>query len=151
MPTLDVASFVLGGALVLLAGLGGGLTIRELHIPTMHGPMRAASLIFGIALIGTGIWINQRSSAGSVGPTEETFYSPMYRGERLDICFTFADDCGMRAADRWCRAEKHLGMAADFEVDSNLGARGIKTKIIGSDQICSADYCTGYKQIICKK
>jgi putative transposase len=88
---------------------------------------------------------------GVMREVERTFYDPMYRGERLDIRFTYANDCGLRAATRWCRVERKFREAVDFDVDSNIGARGIKTKTIGGDQICSGDWCTGYKQIVCKR
>jgi hypothetical protein len=116
--------------------------------------MRAASLVLGVTLVFAGLWINQKPSARTVPvptpPIEQTFYNPMYRGERLDLCYTLTNDCGARAAERWCRAEKNFSAEVDFEAE-NVGARGIKTKTIGGDEVCSRNYCGGFKSITCRK
>jgi hypothetical protein len=148
MPTLDVASFILGGLLILLAAFGGGVNIKELHLPELTGAVRVASFVFGLIFIGLGVWIYQHPNNSAV--SEKTFYNPMYRGVRLDQCYTLANDCGQKAAERWCRSEHSFTTAVSFEVDSKIGERGIKTKTIGNEEICNAPYCTGYRSITCR-
>ena len=49
----EVAVGLLAGALFILIGLvGGGFTVREIHIPVVATWTRAASIIVGVLFIG---------------------------------------------------------------------------------------------------
>jgi hypothetical protein len=79
----------------------------------------------------------------------DSFQSPVYRGYRLDWCLRWAEGCGQEAADAWCRL-KGYQYAVRFEIDEDIG--GITpTKIIGTGQMCTEDFCDGFKSIECYK
>lgn len=75
---------ILGGILLLLALLGGGLTVREFSVPTLPGRMRVILLPAGLVFIALGIWLSLPGSTqiallGSSGgeqPAASTGASP---------------------------------------------------------------------------
>jgi hypothetical protein len=143
--SLDVISFVAGALLVAVAAIGGGISIKEVRLPRIDTGARAVLFLVGASMLGLSLWLRTYKA-------EDTFANPMYDGFRLDTCMVFAGDCqGGHSAMRWCRKEKHYTLAVDYEVDTNVGARGIKTKTIGNDDVCDKDYCSAYRSITCRK
>lgn len=78
-----------------------------------------------------------------------TFNAPMFQGNRLDWCQSWAKDCGKPAADAWCRTQG-FEAASEFPVDANIG-KSSPTKIISTGQICNKSFCDGFKKITCYK
>ena len=142
--SVEMISYGVGAALIAIAIIGGGLTAKGTNIPKIPLAPRVLLSLFGATLIGYSVW-----SRAVV--EEETFEKPVYGDYRLDVCLVFSGDCqGGHAATRWCRKEKHFGFAADYDVDANAGVRSIKTKTIGNDDICQAEYCSTYRYITCR-
>jgi hypothetical protein len=75
---------------------------------------------------------------------EGNFNQPLYKdGSRMDICYGFGQDCGQRPADTFCRVHGYA-TAVSFDMEH---AR--PTTIIGDGKRCDADFCTGFKHIVC--
>ncbi len=55
MPTIAIASFLMGAALIFIAILGGGIEAKEVKIPVLNFWARILSFIFGCTLIGFGL------------------------------------------------------------------------------------------------
>lgn len=70
---------------------------------------------------------------------------PAIEGYRLDWCFSWARDCGQRAANAFCHLNGHLNEAG-FTIDPNIGL----TKIITTGQVCNEQGCDGFKFIRCR-
>ena len=81
-------------------------------------------------------------------PQRETFLEPTYLGIRLDACYAANTGCGDQPANAWCK-EKGYKRAAEHS-EENVGSKGISTKQIGSQLVCSATYCAAFKAITCE-
>jgi hypothetical protein len=79
-------------------------------------------------------------------PGSRVFANPVWKGYRLDACLNWGTDCGMPAADAFCRAKGFTG-ALDAKLDAEAGYAS--TRLIGTDKICTGSGCTGFQQIIC--
>ncbi len=55
--TIQIASFIFGGLLILIGLLGGGFEIKELKIPRVGGLCRVMAAMAGIVFILLGIFI----------------------------------------------------------------------------------------------
>lgn len=53
--TLEMASFIFGGLLILIGLLGGGFEVKELRVPTIKWPGRVISTVLGTIFIVLGI------------------------------------------------------------------------------------------------
>lgn len=71
------------------------------------------------------------------------FDNPQINGVAVDICETWATNCGQGGADQYCRTQGY-GRALSFQ-RSNPG----RTYVIGNQQICEGAYCTGFSQVMC--
>ncbi len=80
-------------------------------------------------------------------PFQQVFANPDFQGQRLDACLTFAKDCGMPAADAFCRSRRYAN-AFSAELDPVPGRSS--TRVIGTGQVCQGSHCTGFQQIICE-
>jgi hypothetical protein len=80
-------------------------------------------------------------------PRERLFANPAWKGYRLDVCLTWGTDCGKPAADAYCR---NKGFSSSFYsvVDAQPGYA--HTRLIGTDQICDKNFCTGFQMIVCQ-
>jgi hypothetical protein len=78
---------------------------------------------------------------------ERIFVNPAWKGYRLDACLTWAKDCGQPAADAFCRTE---GYARSFFSVLDPQSGYAHTRLIGTDQVCRENFCTGFQVIICE-
>ena len=78
------------------------------------------------------------------------FQSPMFQGNRLDWCRSWAKDCGKGAADAWCKYKGFEAASSKIQIAENIG-KSHPTKIISTGQICNQDFCDGFKSIECYK
>lgn len=78
---------------------------------------------------------------------EKRFPEPMLGSYRLDICRDWGENCGKPAADVFCQQNQMLE-AASFVLDEDIGGL-TPTKVIGSGDICDADFCDGFMEIVC--
>ncbi|MDQ3233146.1 MAG: hypothetical protein M3Q07_15115 [Pseudobdellovibrionaceae bacterium] len=75
----------------------------------------------------------------------EVIYAPTAPGysDRLDICKTFAADCGQPAADAYCQAQGWAKSYA-FAIDEDIG----RTRLI-TGAVCEDGFCDGFQYIGC--
>jgi hypothetical protein len=145
--SLEVMAFILGGLLVGAGIFGGGLEIKELKLPQIAGFARAASLTIGAAFIALAIFLNPKPPG--TGPVTVTFQAPMYDGMRLDACFEWGKRCVEKPATAWCKTQ---GFSRSIEHPvENVGERGVSTKLIGTQQVCSEKFCASFEYITCEK
>jgi hypothetical protein len=78
---------------------------------------------------------------------EKIFAAPRFFDERLDWCMTWGKDCGQPVADSFCRRKRLTGARA-FQAEPNIG-RSSPTRLMGSNQVCNQDFCTGFQYIAC--
>ena len=126
-----IARNVLGLALVVLwsttvAGRSLRHPFNELSLDRENRPSETVDLS----------WIKK--------PLRRTYNKPYYKGYRLDWCNTWANDCGTKAADAYCRYRGYR-KAYDIRKDDNIGS----TKLIGTGQRCTHPNCDGFKYITC--
>ena len=103
----------------------------------------------------SGKWM--RSACGSVAllaicavtstaafALEGTFNHPTYKKlARLDNCYAWAQACGKRAADTYCRVQ-------GYEESVRFETEFVRpTRIASTGQVCDADFCVGFKSITC--
>jgi hypothetical protein len=84
--------------------------------------------------------------AGRV-PPDQVKADPVWKGHRLDACLTWATNCGKPAADAYCRKQ---GYTESFYSVLDPEPGRSTTRLIGTDQICSASFCTGFQMILCQ-
>ncbi len=89
------------------------------------------------------------STPKKVTPQRQYFFRPMINGYRLDWCRVWAADCGQGAADAFCKNNGYW-RAISFEIDDDIGL-GDPTYVIGTGQICSEQFCDGFKVISCER
>ena len=69
---------------------------------------------------------------------------PKYGAYNLDWCHSWGVDCGKKAADAYCRYKGHL-WSSTYAKNSDIGG----TKLIGTGQLCSYNWCDGFTEITC--
>lgn len=153
---LEVISFILGGGLIVVGLIGGGITVRDFRVPPIGSVARMASFVAGLAFVGLALYLSSPNGKPPGGLDEparpiatKTFAEPMFGGYRLDACYAGVTRCEQETATEWCKSQGYV-KATQFEMD-NVGARGIQTKQIGSQIVCSAPYCGSFKYITCEK
>jgi len=119
-------------------------------------PMKAIYGVFNFAIVVFGcLLLVAVNPAFADSPLPEgkivtkKFQSPLYKGNRLDWCRSWAKDCGKGAADAWCKYQG-FEAASKFQIDENIG-KSNPTKIISTGQICDQGFCDGFKSIECLK
>jgi len=78
-------------------------------------------------------------------PNVATFHYPHYLGYRLDFCRRYGQNCGAPAADAFCRSQGYTG-ATRYKIARDVGP----TRILGTDRICQAHSCDGFRWIRCE-
>lgn len=79
-------------------------------------------------------------------PQTQVFAPPMLEGYAVDICLTWAENCGQPAADAFCAVGGYATAAAyEYQYDSP------PTRIISTGEICDEDYCTRFASITCQR
>lgn len=166
--SLEVMSFILGGILVAAGVFGGGIEIKELRLPQIGTPARVAACIVGAAFVVLAVYLGSTknpppaASPGGVPPTQpasppgtatparqaQTFQSPMHGDLRLDACLTWAQNCGEPAATAWCKS-RGFTRATAYPTE-NVGGAGIDTRLIGSNQVCKAQFCASFSHVTCE-
>ena len=56
---IEIASFVMGGLLILVAVVGGGFEVKELRIPKVSNFSRSIAGILGLLFVGLAIWFHR--------------------------------------------------------------------------------------------
>jgi hypothetical protein len=81
----------------------------------------------------------------------DKFDNPMLGDYRLDYCYAFNGQCGLPAASAWCKKQNYKD-AFTFVQDFDVSSRGIKTKVISTEAICTAPpgRCDSFKSISCQ-
>jgi hypothetical protein len=90
--------------------------------------------------------------APSAAPQQQTYDDPTVGGGgyRLDWCYYYGNECGIRAATEWCKTMGSVG-AIDFQLDLGVGQRGIRTQVLGTRDICNKETCGSFQNITCVK
>ena len=152
--SIEVISFIFGGLLVIVGLLGLGIEIRELKIPPLGQTARVLSFFGGMAFIALAIFLGAHSSDKSPPlrnsietQDRQTFSQPMYGDLRLDACYEWGKRCGEEAASEWCKTKGFKG-AVDYPVE-NVGSRGIRTRLIGTQAECKELSCASFAYITC--
>lgn len=145
---VETISFGAGIALVLYSIINSQISIKGFNLPKLQPKTRIMVLIAGLILNAVGLVLRFDSIQTQ---EEETFYNPLYREMRLDICIAQGGiGCGIEPANKWCRSEKGFKFSTDFNTEQ-VGLKGIPTKLIGDDTICREKFCTAFTAITCLK
>ena len=75
-----------------------------------------------------------------------TFKQPRYLDDRLDWCVKWGFECGKPAALAFCHRRRFEDATA-FEAE--VVGRSAQTRLLGSEQVCNADFCTAFSYITC--
>ena len=82
------------------------------------------------------------------GTNEATYYDILYKGYPLDYCYKWGQQCGIAAADSWCKAEAGLSYkAVAYKADWDRPA----TYVIGDQGVCTSNKCDRITSITCRK
>ena len=92
-------------------------------------------------------YIKCRKKVLTVKKTFKHFKWPKISGVALDWCYTYANGCGLKAANEFCKSKGYWKGAKSFAKEDNVGY----TKIIRTGQICNNAGCDTFKYIDCKK
>lgn len=86
----------------------------------------------------------RRADAGDIA----TFWKPRWGGadDRLDWCREWGVNCGEPVAVAYCQRHRYQ-RAVSFAPD-RVG-RSARTRLFGTNQTCSADFCTAFTYITC--
>ena len=84
-----------------------------------------------------------------LGVSEREIPNPTIGRVRLDWCYATGTLCGWNAAFEFCKLAGYA-TAVDFQFDSNVGQRGISTKVLGTGFVCTAAHCDAFKRISCQ-
>ena len=79
-------------------------------------------------------------------PESRTYEKPRYMDDRLDWCLNWGFNCGKAAATAFCHRRRFENVTA-FEPE--LIGPSAPTRLMGSDQVCNGDNCTGFAYITC--
>lgn len=79
--------------------------------------------------------------------SSQTFAAPRVGAHRLDLCRVWASECGLPAADQFCR-DRGFWRAESYSPDWNIGATR-PTVTIGAGQICDRGFCDGFSRVAC--
>lgn len=74
------------------------------------------------------------------------FNKPQYQGVALDWCYTWASNCGTKAANEYCKSKGYNKGVSRFRKWENVGY----TKIMRTGQICNSPGCDSFISIDCK-
>lgn len=109
----------------------------------------AQTRLIGSGQVCNGDFCTAFSHITCKGPisSNRVFGNPVWKEHRLDLCREWATNCGKPAADAFCR-EKSFTESMHYVPDPEPGRS--TTRVIGTDQICSGRFCTGFQQIICR-
>jgi hypothetical protein len=116
----------------------------------IHTVLSCAIVIFGCMLLVAANPLFADSMRPEGKRITAQFQSPMFQGNRLDWCRSWAKDCGKGAADAWCRNKGFEAASSNIQIDENIG-KSSPTKIISTGQVCNQDFCDGFKLIECYK
>ena len=137
---------LLGIACVIAAVVGGGLKAVGFEFPGLSSiPRQILLAIVGIILIFASTLVDTDTD-----PERKIFQDPTIDGYRLDWCYYAGEGCGEGAAEVFC-ARQGYDALLDFDDDPNVGAQGIQTKLIGSEEICNTEICDSFASITCIK
>ena len=151
--SIEVVSFIFGGLLVTVGLLGLGIEIRELKIPPLGQTARVLSFFGGVSFIALAIILGAHSSdkppsRSSIETQDrQTFSQPMYGDLRLDACYEWGRRCGEEVASEWCKT-KGFKRAVDYPIE-NVGGRGIRTRLIGTQAECKELSCASFVYVTC--
>lgn len=81
---------------------------------------------------------------GGPALADQTYNQPRWFDDRLDVCLTWASNCGKPAADNFCMRRRFTA-AASFVPEPGVE----KTRVSGTNQICTGKGCTGFRSITC--
>jgi len=88
-----------------------------------------------------------RPGTASEGTCVATFTEPAWLGRRVDYCLSWARDCGMPAAQVFCKRMGYFGAGA-FEVAPTIGAE-TPTFTMADLKTCDQAGCSGFARINC--
>ena len=129
------------GSVVLLLGATLSVqpqVVRRKNLPVTAEPERKAT---------TRIPTEQVVAAPEAPSVEsKTFQQPRYLDDRLDWCMKWGSDCGKPVAEAFCHRRRYENVTA-FEAE--VVGRSAQTRLMGTDQLCNGDNCTGFSFITC--
>jgi len=86
--------------------------------------------------------------SGLASADSKMYRAPLLNGYKLDWCYTWAKDCGQRAANAYCQRRGYR-RASNFKIDHNVGE---PTRLIGDQaKLCSSDECDSFRYIRCSR
>ncbi|MDH4093230.1 MAG: hypothetical protein OEV81_00410, partial [Betaproteobacteria bacterium] len=108
------------GAVLLLAGvMGGGLTLKEMKLPSLDKSSRVLAGIVGAAFIGAGIYLESLEGEARV-PLPPGPASPIAEAPRMDAKADAEADAAVKAKPR---AEEEAAARARAEQDAKAKAK----------------------------
>ena len=110
---------------------------------------------FGAIALG-GIFIGVMSAKDAEAANTFTIPNPTIPATttgtvplRLDFCARWGRECGLPAADQFCRSFRSAD-GVDFTVDPDIGAR-TPTRTIRDGLTCDQGFCDGFSSITCQE
>ena len=94
--------------------------------------------------------LNRCRGAIGGGLIRRTFVRPRTGGLRLDWCKYWSVQCGRPAANTFCRTRGYR-YATSWRKAVDVGRFGIRTRVIGSGQICNGNFCDSFRWIRCSR
>ncbi|MBN9254557.1 MULTISPECIES: hypothetical protein [unclassified Mesorhizobium] len=74
-----------------------------------------------------------------------SYYTPTFKGLRLDWCYAWQKQCGKPAAEAFCQSKGHAGVKS-FQKAANVGGM---TRLISNSQVCDGK-CDSFTSIVCE-
>lgn len=76
-------------------------------------------------------------------------YPRARNGRRVDWCAVWGNQCGRAAAQSFCRSHGFANVTS-FSIDRDIGELD-PTYVASADRVCSAQFCDGFREIICTR
>ena len=77
------------------------------------------------------------------------FHSPTYKGQILNVCYTWGQNCGSKPANEWCKYNGYEKAYTWSTIDRKQLNK--PTRVMGSNAVCDAGACSGFSSITCAK
>ncbi|MND98936.1 hypothetical protein D3C80_913070 [compost metagenome] len=126
--TLDLISFVLGAALLVIGLIGGGIQAKEITIPAIGTSIRVGASIFGISFIILGLWLGNRFEQPDINP-ENTVQPSTPTSASEKILFIARDQLGANQKKEKITLFINGAQAGEFKIDSTHPAASTSIKV----------------------
>src|SRR5277367_3968551 len=79
--SIETASFIFGGILLLVGVLGGGFEVKELKIPKVGMGVRTLASLVGLLFVALGFGTNAQNSGKTAAPAPAYASQPVYASQ----------------------------------------------------------------------